>query len=306
MVYSNADGKSLSVLPSLVCYADILGFENMTKRAFENDKEDDFLRKVKSSLDSAYEEIQGYASPGDTGHPFLDLKFFTDDIVVGYPLRDPVGDDAEIEFGTLMTLFAESQKRLALDGFLIRGAITIGRHYQDDDIAYGDALLEAVDLSKSGKPPRLVVGTSVEPWILLQLSAYGDGPAPHHDELLEDPCDGLLYVNYLGAAFAYFPEEGIDYQLLEGHKEMVYRGLQEHESDESVYRKYAWLAAYHNYVCRTFAEALLAANPIGLYADEIDLNAVAQNVLAKELPFDFKPSPLPFDLQRLKQRLGMT
>lgn len=310
-MYTNEDTKLPSLLPSIVCYADVLGFREMIVRAFDSGTEEEFLRKVKKSLSAAYKELHEDATTGDSGYAYLDsqiidLKLFTDDIVVGYPLYDPGGNYAEPEFGGLLTLFAQAQANLAADGFLLRGAITMGQHYQDNDIAYGNALLEAVALNKPGDPPRLVIGQSVEPLIFIQLSAYGRGWAPHYDALLEDPYDGRLFVNYLGTAFEYFPEEGIDFQLLENHKKMVYRGLQENESNLNVRRKYTWLSVHHNYVCRTFGEGLLAGDHEGLYADEIDLEAVAEHVLEYLLPFDFQSTPQRLDLQRLEKRIART
>ena len=121
----------------------------------------------------------------------FDMKVFTDNIVVAYPLLAPSRDHGEPELGTLLMLFAQVQASLAMDGFLLRGAIAYGDHYQDDDIVYGKALMEAVDLDKSGGSPRLVVASSVEPLISKHLSWYGYGSwAPHYEQLLEDPRDG--------------------------------------------------------------------------------------------------------------------
>ena len=138
------------------------------------------------------------------------MKVFTDNIVVAYPLLAPSRDRGEPELGTLLTLFAQVQASLAAVGFFLRGAIAFGDHYQDDDIAYGKALLCAVDLDKSGGSPRLVIASSVESLISEHLSWYGDGSwAPHHDLLPEDPRDGRLFVNYLEAAFEHFPTKRV-------------------------------------------------------------------------------------------------
>ena len=282
-MYTDGDLKLPSLIESMVCYADILGFRNKLERAFESGKGEEFLRKIKSSLDAAYEELHNDATLGDSGYayldtPLLDTKLFTDDIVVGYPLHDPAGD-AEPELGALLILFAHAQASLAADGFLLRGGIAKGQHYQDDDIAYGLALLEAVDLNRSKSPPTVVIGLSVEPLILEHLSSYM-GPAPRHDYLLEHPSDGSLFINYLGVAFEHFAEGWIiDHQLLAAHCKMVRRGLQEYESDTRIRPKYTWLATYHNYVCRSFADQFLAEGHERVDPEEIDLEAVAQSVL---------------------------
>ena len=97
------------------------------------------------------------------------------------------------------------------------------------------------------------MGSSVEYLISKHLPWYGGGPAPHYEELLEDPCDGRLFVNYLKrTVFDDFPDGPIHFQLLDAHRQNVLKGLQEHESNSQVRPKYEWLANYHNYVCHTF------------------------------------------------------
>lgn len=312
-MYTNGDSKLPSLRLSMVCYADILGFRAMIECAFESGEENEFLRKVKISLDAAYKEVNRDATTGDSGIPILDMqildrKFFTDNIVVGYPLHNPVEELGEGELGSLLVLFALAQARLAVDGFLLRGAITAGQHYQDDEIVYGDALLEAVDLDKSGGPPRLVIGPSVEPLIWAQLATYGDSwDAPHHEHLLEDPSDRSLFVNYLSVAFENFADEfTIDYQLLAAHRRVVCKGLRDYAPETSVGQKYAWLATYHNYVCHTFAEPLMAGDEEGTDNEELDLQAVAESVLSHVVPLKSPPAvqpPRPLDADRLELRL---
>ena len=195
------DPDSPSLLPAVICYADILGFRAMTELAIKSGEEGEFLQRIKRSLAAAYDEVRETATLGRGESPVFDMKVFTDNIVVAYPLLRPSRDRGEPELGTLLELFAYVQARLSADGFFPRGAITAGQYYQDQDIAYGKPLLEAVDLNESGKPPRLVIGSSVELLIAEHLSWYGGEWVPHHNQLLEDPCDGRLFVNYLWVAF---------------------------------------------------------------------------------------------------------
>ena len=301
------DPKSPLLLPTIVCYADILGFREMTERALKLGKGKEFLRRIKRSLAIAYDQVREVATLGGAVPPIFDMKVFTDNIVVASPLRDPTGDLGEPELGTLLTLFAHVQASLGADGFFLRGAITAGQHYQDQDIAYGGALLEAVDLNKSGKPPRLVIGSSLEPLIAEHLSWYGGGWAPHHNQLLEDPRDGQLFVNYLRVAFEYFPDGPIDHQLLAAHRKRVRRGLRAYESDTRVRQKYEWVATYHNYVCRTFADRFPVQGDEGAYPEEMAIEAEAQRALDHLVPLGARPDeqpPRPLDARRLRQRAG--
>ncbi len=298
------DPESPSLLLTIVCYADILGFRAMTEDALESGEEKEFLLRIKRSLEKAYEIVRRAKTLDGLVPSIFDMKVFTDNIVVAYPLRNASRDLGEPELGTLLMLFADVQASLALDGFLLRGAIALGDHYQDDDIAYGAALLEAVDLDKSGGPPRLVIGSSLEPLIAVQLESYGDGGwAPHHAEMLEDPRDERLFVNYLQVAFEHFPDGPINYQLLAAHRENVRRGLREHESNSRVRGKYEWMASYHNYVCRTFAEQFAIQGDEGADLEQMAISAEAQRALNYVEPFEAEQSPRLLDAQRLRQRL---
>ena len=308
--------ESPSLLPAIICYADILGFREETGRALKSGEGNEYLRRIKHSLAAVYENAREHATPGSRVEiPIFEVKVFTDNIVVAYPLRDPGRDFGEPELGTLLTLFADAQASLAADGFFLRGAITAGKHYQDQDIVYGDALLEAANLDKSGTPPRLVIGSSVEPLILQHLSLYRGITPPHHHDLLEDPQDGRLFVNYLAGAFDFFPYGPINHPLLATHSNQVSSNLQKHKSDLRVWPKYAWIAIYHNYVCRTFADHFRVRNYEEPDPEEATHSAQAQRVLDHLVPFNvedfpvpFKaedfPDPRPLDAERLQERLA--
>lgn len=300
------NAESPSLLPAIVCYADILGFRDMVEGAFRSGEEREFLQRTKRSLSAVYEFVRDYSTSDWDDTLIFDTKVFTDNIVVAYPLRYPSHDLGEPELGTLLIVLAYVQATLAAEGFFLRGAITAGQHYQDQDIAYGKALLEAVDLDKSGKPPRLVVGPSVESLISEHLSWYGDLRSPHHSDLLEDPCDGQLFVNYLRVDWEDFPDVSINYRLLEEHGERVREALRRHHPGTSVWRKYAWLATYHNYACHTFASLYSTEDDNGGDYEVMAIRAEAQRVLDHLVPFDagsVVQPPRPLDAQRLRQRL---
>ena len=283
----------------------------MTQQAIESSREEAFLRRIKRSLRKAYGSVRKFAVRFG-GEPVFDMKVFTDNIVVAYPLHGINVNFGEPELAEILDLFARVQLGLARDGFILRGAITTGQHYQDRDIVFGEALLEAVALDKSGKPPRLVIGTSVEPLISKQLSSYFDSnQAPHHRHLLEDPLDGRLFVNYLSPAFDYFPEGPILDEYLTDHGRTIREGLSEHKSNKSVLKKYKWLASYHNYVCQSFAERYqLGADRIDPYDADLErmaINADAQHVRDYVIPIKGQLAVQPprrLDADRLRQRLN--
>lgn len=302
------DPEAPSLYPAIVCYADILGFRHLIDRAFESGEEEDFLREIKRSLDKAYERVHEAKTIGGAVPSIFDMKIFTDNIVVACPLQDPSIDLGEPELGVLLRLFAEVQAILASDGLLLRGGIALGDHYQDNDIAYGKAFLEAFDLDKSGTPPRLLIAPSLEPLIAKQLSSYGDdGWTPYHSLLLEDPCDDRLFVNYLGVAFDYFPDGSIDDQLLAAHCENVRGNLVELGPCSRIRSYYEWMATYHNYVCHAFAGRYASRGGEEVDPERIAIAMDAQRALEYLVHFESSHSvqaPRLLNALRLRKRLA--
>ena len=297
---ANGNSDSPSLHKSFVCYADILGSRARTLQAFETGQETDFLKRIKRSLSIAYDQVRQIQEIlGSAGEGF-DMKVFTDNIVVSYKAQHLEIERGERELGTFLMLFAQVQAGLASDGFLLRGAISFGNHFQDNDIAYSKALIEAVDLEKSSRAPKLAIAESVEPWIRRQLSSYGHVQwSPHYDALLQDSDDGRLFVNYLDVVFEHYNDLEIDYGLLAAHKETVANGLMEHEDKEDVLWKYRWLATYHNYACRTFAERFPFPSHEDADPEYSDLCALAQHALDYLVPCEELPPPRPLNPQLL-------
>jgi len=100
--YKNS--ASLKMLPSFVCYADILGYSHLSNKAIKSKNGLHFLNKLHNALSNAYERIREH-SKGLGDGSFFAVKVFTDNIVVGYPLHRPGFDFGEPEFGDILSFF---------------------------------------------------------------------------------------------------------------------------------------------------------------------------------------------------------
>ena len=237
---------------SFVCYVDILGFSQLSREALSSGRANEFLNKLHASLDAAYKRVREH-SKGWGEQEFL-LKIFTDNVVVGYPLLNPDISLGEYELGKIFSVFAEFQVGLAMEGFLARGGIAFGHHFMDDDIVFGDALLEAVKQDKAGGPPRIGLAPSAVEILQHHLGFYNDGKhAPQHHDLLQD-IDNIVFVNYLNQAFIAYPEGGIFFDVITLHKQTIINGLIKYKGNPDIKAKYEWAARYHNYVCADFVE----------------------------------------------------
>ena len=133
---------------------------------------------------------------------------------------------------------------------------------------------------------------------------YGDSPwAPHYQQLLEDPLDERLFVDYLGSELDLFPDYPVHREILPAHRDSVINGLRDHESDQRVRSKYEWLARYHNYTCRSFAERWDIQAPEAADDEQLARGACAQRALEFLVPFETDQCPRPLDADRLRSRL---
>ena len=250
-----SEGSEPTMLPSFVCYADILGYSQLSNIALSSGHGDDFLRQLSSSLAAAYEKIRDRANGILEGQPRrFDIKIFTDNIVIGYPVDNVDFSQGESELSHIFRTFSELQMQLSQDGFLLRGGVAFGSHYMDNDVVFGDALLAAVKEDKGGGPPCLTLDGTVIRKVKGQLAFYSDSTdTPQHYQLREDS-DGKVFINYLSKVEDAFPEEPISFDLIAGHCRTIERGLNDYRSVPSVRSKYEWAARYHNYYCREMVQ----------------------------------------------------
>lgn len=246
--------KKATLLKSVVCFADILGFSQLSTSALEHGNGNDFLRDLRNALTKTYTRVKKH-SEGIGGEAFFAYKVFTDNIVVGYPLYDPDHDHGEPESGHILEVFIELQLALVLEGYLVRGGLAFGNHYMDNDIVFGNALIEATTLDKSGGPPRISLSRSAIKLIEKQLGFYANKEgSPHYRFLLRD-FDGKIFLNYLSEAFIGFPDDGIYFDVFEKHKNVIMQGLKDNGNNSRVRSKYEWVARYHNFICQEFIDS---------------------------------------------------
>jgi hypothetical protein len=145
--YISSTGKAW-LRPSWVAYLDILGFVSEMRRAVEARGQTQHLTKILSALSEAKTDLM----EGVELFKGLDIKFpdpyvvkvFTDNIVLGFPIHD----DGESEFGRAISMIGMYQYTLLKHGFFVRGGVAFGDLYMDEDLVYGNGLLDAYEAEK--------------------------------------------------------------------------------------------------------------------------------------------------------------
>jgi hypothetical protein len=241
-------GSQPTLLKSVVAFFDILGYKELVKSAHKLGNSQLFLHKLHTVLSNArrFIEIPSEFQQLSSKDVFT-IKAFTDNIVLGFPFKD----DGEYQLGLTIMDLAEYQLDLIVNGgFFIRGGIAVGEVYIDDLTVFGLGLTEAYEAECClADFPRIVLANSAEARLVKHATSYyGDpGQSPQSAITLVDQ-QGIIFVNYLMSAF---DDEGelprLD--LIELHKVVVENALRQHRDTQSVFRKYQWVARYHNYFC---------------------------------------------------------
>ena len=160
--------------------------------------------------------------------------------------------------------------------------------------------MEAIELDKSGGPPRFLLAPSALKAVYAQAKMYPDGDVVepmNHYYLLRDS-DDEIFVNYLLEAFKFFLDGGVlFFDLLMKHKEEIELGLDSNKSKPDIRARYEWILRYHNFVCNLFAKW----HPIPTNPDIDEVYAAscyeAQKVLDFQIDINaFSVSPKEFSL----------
>lgn len=190
-----------------------------------------------------------YARYGIKEAPYA-VKMFTDNVVLGFPIRD----DGESEFGRMIYIVGLWQYTLLKHGFFVRGGMTVGPIYMDDEVAFGKGLLDAYEAeSKLARDPRVVLAASAMDLVHHHLAYYAKvSESPQNFSLLVD-ADSQMFVNYL-----YLPVDGAEglsdefASDIEHHRDLIINRLKKFSENPAIWSKYAWVGSYHNHFCEHY------------------------------------------------------
>ncbi|WP_410498198.1 hypothetical protein [Chitinibacter sp. S2-10] len=276
----HVDGVEPTLRKSAFVFMDILGYSDMLRHSDSEGAQQETLRRVYKALEDGRTWLED-------GHVDVEwremlpkdryaLKAFTDNIVIGWPVRD----DAEAELGSAFSKLAHFQFDMVTAGFFIRGAISVGDAYVDEIAVFGGALSEAyIGESTKARDPRIILTESAATAVKQHLTYYGNpSHAPQTRNILRDS-DGQLFLNYLDCLLIAEDEHGPFYDQLEKHKVVIEVELKKHKANPVIWSKYAWVAGYHNYFCDLYPQYFSEEHKI-----QVDLFRASPSLI-----IDFEP-----------------
>ncbi|WP_155500118.1 hypothetical protein [Comamonas testosteroni] len=244
------DGQEPTVRDSVFVLMDILGYSDLMNQASKNNSHNSTLRALHDALSDGRKDLEDRDLPIELQalgeKDLFTLKAFTDNIVIGWPVHS----DAEAEFGNAFMRLSAFQFKMAIRGYFVRGAISVGPAYIDEIAVSGDALMESYQgESKLARDPRIILTNSAVTAAKRHIEYYGKPEyAPHVRDILKD-ADGQWFLNYLDTVLIAEHEHGPFYEELLMHKQAVELKLDIHKDNPPIWSKYAWVASYHNYFC---------------------------------------------------------
>lgn len=240
------DSSNPKLIKSYVCVTDILGFTQLTREYYHKGKGNELLKKLITTLRYNTLKIQ-------TSELVSRLRLFSDNIAIGWPITD-IQYEGMIDLANLLSKLASFQLALSLNGFFIRGAVSVGLHYMDNTIIYGPALLEAHDLEKKKAiHPKVILSENIKKLIKNYIT---NNTERHFIDLyiLRDHEDNwfLSYLSPIQEILRFDFDNDTTIKYLMKHKHIVIQNLNSYKNDPKIYNKYAWSANYHNYFCRLY------------------------------------------------------
>lgn len=135
--YKDSDGTPC-LRRSVAALLDILGYRDYIGAAFkEEGKGQKELVRLRNALDVAYRDLKERSNRENSfGDIVPQVRSFTDNLIIGYPIPE-YGWWAVENLNSVIFYISFLQAELAREGYFIRGAISVGELYIDEDIVSG-------------------------------------------------------------------------------------------------------------------------------------------------------------------------
>ena len=229
----------------IVAFIDILGFKAIIDET-ELPNNQDKINNIKEAFDLIGDLLKQHYHPDQIQQ--VKYSTFSDCIVFSFPVRQ-----TNNLFFSLIPLIWLQAILVWQHNILLRGALTIGEIYHDENMVFGPAMVEAYELeSKVAEFPRIILHDKIEAdyeqW-LAEVRATDDQERIYDLEneknytfkpkgLLTKDNDGHYYVDYLEKFAGDNPENYVNFIA---HIESFIEPYLKPDTAPSILKKYIWL-----------------------------------------------------------------
>jgi hypothetical protein len=233
-----------------IAYFDILGFEKMVN---QNNKKKDLLllTMINECIANSKEVISLFNETGNK----VDIKFkvFSDNFIFC----------TEKDYISLLSMVSIIQSSFLLYNIFIRGSLSYGKMFFDEEFIYGKGLIEAYKIeSEIAIFPRLIIDNTFITGASKILTLKWKKEVSFEltlESLKNIYCvdfDNNLFIDYLGM-IKYREDEtgqaskGCSFlEILDIHARNICYNLQ--TENKRIEQKYQWCKNYHNYICTKY------------------------------------------------------
>ena len=258
-----------------VAFIDILGYREKISK-LPKEEQEAFINSLNGFFIAAKDSIKASMLPDFSGGLYgkdkrfdIKMKTFSDNIFI-YTKANWIG---------LLLVVTHIQANCTFLDISLRGALSYGELFANDDFIYGSSLIGAYDLeSKVAIFPRIIIGDSfveamkccpiivdvTERYRHLNPDARSTDHITNYDTFRKsiyfdiffanDNFDENLFINYLAYWKWHIDIEGQSEEkpsfeeYLQIHKEKIEKNLTEPDKPD-VAQKYKWCKFYHNSIC---------------------------------------------------------
>lgn len=260
----------------IVGFLDVLGMSDMV----EQSQQDPALRIRVGRLLKELNEIVANRNKTLRKESRVRLDSFSDSIKISCPTI------SEPSFRIVLWIICEFFVKSITHGCFLRGALTVGSHWENKRTFFGPAFIKVYDMERSlALWPRCII----DPAVLSKPDICPRGAWEKRFQYILKGNDGLPYLDYLRYSFSariILTRDEQDTELktsigdladvfikvIEIHKRMIYRAIEQakldHVSKMLLVSKYYPLAEYHN----TVIQRMTRGTP-----KTADLNSISPN-----------------------------
>lgn len=222
-----------------IVFIDILGFKDIVNKSNnDNKKAEEILENLKciERIKKENDEIFKLTSINRR------VTIFSDSIIISYPLLHS-------ESGCFLSLVLDIiyiTIELLDKGVYIRGGMTYGKLYHENNICFGPAMVEAYSLEQEAIYPRIIIDKKT---IEKALESPGLDRYPITFEEIKNLIkieDNIYYIDFLSNALDEIEEKEKVNNFFSNIKKNITSHLNNKDYSEEVLKKYKWFVNYYN------------------------------------------------------------
>lgn len=220
----------------IVAFIDIMGFQSIVERMPHDPLLFDSVRGALKSMPKNRKRLLSTMrkdSPGVPKFPGLDLAHFSDSIVLS---ADMEAEGSRVAAEMVIGLSALFMRELLDVGIPVRGGISHGWTYHNENVLFGQGVIAAYELEKQvSRVPRIVVSDFVADLVESDIKL-----------VLRRDSDGFHFINPLAPSL--HKSKGSD--GVQQAKHQIEEWLLEYATRPELLSKYRWLAVLYNEMVR--------------------------------------------------------